>query len=190
MKNRIELKPIMISLGIIILASLTYALGTSMIFVLPFGDMNSTYLVSLMTFMPVGFIVLPFILSREQLKEADITFNWKQYIILAAIIFIINHFFIRSNEYYHQMMISMCEEVLFRYIIYGLLRKHYKYGMAILITSILFGFILHLDYPLIDNLLIRMPLGIIFSILATKFGLQYAIAGHWLFNLLASKSLF
>ena len=107
-----------------------------MIFVLPFGDMNSTYLVSLMTFMPVGFIVLPFILSREQLKEAHITFNWKQYIILAAIIFIINHFFIRSNEYYHQMMISMCEEVLFRYIIYGLLRKHYKYGMAILITSI------------------------------------------------------
>lgn len=102
MENRIELKPIMISLGIIILASLTYALGTSMIFVLPFGDMNSTYLVSLMTFMPVGFIVLPFILSREQLKEAYITFNWKQYIILAAIIFIINHFFIRSNEYYHQ----------------------------------------------------------------------------------------
>ncbi|HEM3589162.1 TPA: CPBP family intramembrane metalloprotease, partial [Streptococcus suis] len=64
------------------------------------------------------------------------------------------------------------------------------YSLAILITSVLFGFILHMDYPILDNLLIRTPLGILFSILATKIGLQYAIAGHWLYNLIVSKISF
>ena len=164
-----------------------------MIFVTSFSSIKNMYLVSLIVFMTLGFIFLPFLISHKQLKEEkekEVTFSWKQYIVISIIIFLVNSLFIRSDEYFHQMIISMCEEILFRYIIYRLLRRDYGYTTTILLTSILFGFILHLDYPILDNLLIRTPLGILFSLLSTKFGLQYAIGGHWLYNLIVSKISF
>lgn len=84
------------------------------------------------------------------------------------------------------MVISMCEEFLFRFVIYKVLRNNYSRLWSIIIASLLFGILLHLNYPMIDNLLIRTPLGILFSILATKFGLEYAIGGHWIYNLYQS----
>ena len=84
------------------------------------------------------------------------------------------------------MIIAMCEEFLFRFVIYRVLRKNYSYLLAILIGSLLFGVLLHLNYPLVDNLLVRFPLGLLFSLLATKLGLEYAVGGHWIFNLYQS----
>ncbi|MFV8044957.1 CPBP family intramembrane glutamic endopeptidase [Streptococcus pluranimalium] len=193
MIKKIEYKSLVISLGLIVIASLCYALGTSILFIASFSSIENMYLASLITFMILGFIVLPYTISRNHLREEkyhEVTFDFKQYVVIAIIIFMVNHFFIQSDEYFHQMIISMCEEFLFRYVIYRMLRRDYNYIVAILLTSILFGFILHMDYPIIDNLLIRTPLGILFSIFATKFGLQYAIASHWLYNLIVSKILF
>ena len=193
MVKKIARNSLIISLGLIVLASLFYALGTSMLFVTSFGSIENMYLVSLVLFMTTGFIFLPFLISHQQLKEEkeeEITFSWKQYIVISIIIFLVNSLFIRSDEYFHQMIISMCEEFLFRYIIYRLLRRDYSYTTTILLSSLLFGFILHMDYPILDNLLIRTPLGIVFSVLSTKFGLQYAIGGHWLYNLIVSKISF
>lgn len=193
MSKTIKFKPIILSLGLIVVASLCYALGTSMMFVFSFSSIQNMYLTSLIAFMPLGFIFLPVAITSKQTKEnksQEVKFNLRQYIVISVVIFLINNFFLHSEEYFHQMIISMCEEVLFRYIIYSLIRKNYSYSLAILITSVLFGFILHMDYPILDNLLIRTPLGILFSILATKIGLQYAIAGHWLYNLIVSKISF
>lgn len=193
MKMRIEWKSLVISLFLITIASLSYTLGTSLMFITSFSNVENMYLVSLLIFMTLGFIFLPLAVSHKQLSEEqyqEVKFSWKQYVVIATVIFLVNHFFIRSDEYLHQMVISMCEEVLFRYIIYRLIRKNHSYVVTVLLTSVLFGFILHLDYPILDNLLIRTPLGIVFSLLATKFGLQYAIAGHWLYNLIISKFLF
>lgn len=193
MIRKLEYKSLILSLGLIVIASLFYAIGTSMLFVTSFSSIKNMYLVSLIIFMIPGFIILPYMISRNQLKEEkykEVRFIWKQYVVIVIIIFLVNHFFIHSDEYFHQMIISMCEEVLFRYIIYRLIRRHHNYAVAILLTSLLFGFILHMDYPILDNLLIRTPLGITFSLLATKIGLQYAIAGHWLYNLIISKISF
>lgn len=193
MSKILELKSLIISLTIIVIAALCYALGASVMFVNSFGSIEDMYLLSLIAFMPLGFILLPFAITHNQLKEEkhqEVTFSWKQYAIISLLIFIVNRFFIQSDEYFHQMVISMCEEVLFRYIIYRLIRKNSSYGMAVLVSSLLFGFVLHMEYPVIDNLLIRTPLGILFSLLATRFGLQYAIAGHWLYNLIVSQLSF
>lgn len=193
MIKKIEWNSLIISLGLIVLASLFYALGTSMMFVTSFSSIENMYLVSLVVFMTTGFIFLPFLISHKHLKEEneeEVTFSWKQYVVITIIIFLVNSLFIRSDEYFHQMIISMCEEFLFRYIIYRLLRRDYSYTTTILLSSLLFGFILHMDYPILDNLLIRTPLGIVFSVLSTKFGLQYAIGGHWLYNLIVSKISF
>ena len=88
------------------------------------------------------------------------------------------------------MIISISEEVLFRYIIYTIIRKNHSYRSTVLITSILFAFLLHMNYPLLDNLFIRMPFSIVFTMIATKLGLQYSIGGHWLYNLVVSKLSF
>lgn len=190
MKVKFVWEPVLLSLGLITIASLTYAMGTSMLFIFSVGSIESSYLLALFIFMPIGFMVLPMLLVRRQfseMKESEVQFDWRQYLGLALLIFLINHFFIHSEEYLHQMVISMCEEVLFRYIIYRLIRKNCSYVMSILISAALFGFVLHLNYPVYDNLLIRTPLGILFSIFATKIGLHYAVAGHWIYNLLVSR---
>ncbi|CQR23831.1 metal-dependent membrane protease [Streptococcus varani] len=190
MKYKLAVEPILFSLGLITLASLIYVMGTSMLFVFSIGNIESTYLLALLLFMPIGFIVLPLLLAKRQFSEmkiSDVQWDWRQYISLAFLIFLLNHFFIHSDEYFHQMVISICEEVLFRYIIYRLIRENYNYVMAILISAVLFGFVLHLNYPVYDNLFIRTPLGILFSIFATKIGLHYAVAGHWIYNLVVSR---
>ena len=140
--------------------------------------------------MPLGFIIIPHLIAQKNSlysSEYDIRFSWKSYLLIAVLIFIANLFFIKSNEYFQQMIISACEEFLFRFVLYKILRKHYQYWPTIIITSLLFGFVLHLNYPFMDNLLIRTPAGIVFSLLASHLGLQYAIAGHWLYNLVISQ---
>lgn len=105
-------------------------------------------------------------------------------------IFLINQWFIGSTEFFHQLIIAFCEEYLFRLVIYQVLRQRYGYWSSIMISSILFGVVLHLNYPLLDNLLLRVPAGLFFSLLATKLGLPYAVAGHWLYNLIVSQVTF
>lgn len=183
-------KPILISFALIIIASLVYALGTSMLIIGSFGSINQMYLLSLIIFMPIGFILFPYFLSRNQLRgieTKEVEFKWGCYLAISLVIFILNHYFIHSEEYFHQLIISMCEEFLFRYVIYSLIRQKYNYSISVLLTALLFGLILHMNYPFVENLCIRTPLGIIFSILATKFGLQYAVAGHWIYNLVVSN---
>lgn len=184
MKNNIQ--SLVLPLGLIVIASLVYTLGTSMIFISSSNNLQLSYLIALVCFMPLGFIIIPhYISSRNGLysTESDVRFNWKSYVLIAVLIFLINHYLLGSVEYFHQMLISMCEEFLFRFVIYKVLRKNYSFLLSIVICSLLFGVLLHLNYPMVDNLLIRTPLGILFSILATKFGLEYAIGAHWIYNI-------
>ena len=188
-----NIKQIFIAIGLVLIASIIYVFGTSMIFFSSGNHLELSYLLAIICFMPLGFIVIPHLIAQKNSlysNEYDIHFSWKSYLLIAVLIFIANLFFIKSNEYFQQMIISACEEFLFRFVLYKILRKHYQYWPTIIITSLLFGFVLHLNYPFMDNLLIRTPAGIVFSLLASHLGLQYAIAGHWLYNLVISQIYF
>lgn len=191
--SHLHFKTIFVSIGLIAIASIFYALGTAFILLYSLENLQQVYLISIVFSMPIGFVLIPLLLARNYIYEIpnkEVVFDWKQYTILAAIIFIINHFFIRSDEYFIQMVISMSEEILFRYIIYTIIRKDHSYISTVFITSMLFAFLLHMNYPFLDNLLIRMPFSIVFTVIATKLGLQYSIGGHWLYNLVVSKVSF
>lgn len=180
---------LIVSISLIGIAFLVYSLGTSIIFINFNQQLQLSYLIALICFMPIGFMLIPYgIASKYNLysKETEVKFHWKSYVIVALIIFLINYYFFKSDEYIHQMIIAMCEEFLFRFLIYKILRSNYSRTTSIILASVLFGILLHLNYPMIDNLIIRAPLGILFSILATKFGLEYAIGGHWIYNLYQS----
>ncbi|HFI0420425.1 TPA: lysostaphin resistance A-like protein [Streptococcus suis] len=184
------IRPVALSIALIILASISYLLATSLVLFSSSQFLQLAYLFSIMVGMPVGFILLPSWLTKRYqfYKEtADIKFSWKEFLLVAIAIFFINSLFIQSEEYVNQFIIATCEEFLFRYLIYRILKSEYPTWLAMLVTSLLFGVLLHMNYPLLDNLIIRTPLGLLFSILATRFGLQYAIGGHWIYNLLVSR---
>ncbi|RKV63761.1 MAG: CPBP family intramembrane metalloprotease [Streptococcus sp.] len=113
-------------------------------------------------------------------------FSWYRFIFLTALLFLINLFFIKGEEFWYQMVIASCEEFLFRYCLYRILRNNFSKPQTLLICSLLFGILLHLNYDIIDNLLIRSPIGFILGLVTMRFGLHYSIAAHWFINLLAA----
>ncbi|HEM4394263.1 CPBP family intramembrane metalloprotease [Streptococcus suis] len=184
------IRPVALSIALIILASISYLLATSLVLFSPSQFLQVAYLFSIMVGMPVGFILFSSMLTkRYQLCQelSEVKFSWKSFVLLAIAIFLINFWCIQSDEYVNQFIIATCEEFLFRYLIYRILKSEYPTWLAMLVTSLLFGVLLHMNYPLLDNLIIRTPLGLLFSVLATRFGLQYAIGGHWIYNLLVSR---
>lgn len=188
-----QFKQLSLALGLILLASLTYVVGTSLLFFSPAEQLEQTYFWVLAGFMPLGFVILPHLIAERYRLYVDgerVQLSWVVYLVFAVMIFLINQWFIRSTEFFHQLIIAFCEEYLFRLVIYQVLRQRYGYWSSIMISSILFGVVLHLNYPLLDNLLLRVPAGLFFSLLATKLGLPYAVAGHWLYNLIVSQVTF
>ena len=93
--------------------------------------------------MPIGFMLIPHTLSLKYglySKETDVVFHWQSYLCLALLIFLVNHYFLKSDEYFHQMVISMCEEFLFRFVIYKVLRNNYSRLWSIIISSLLLSY--------------------------------------------------
>ena len=188
--KEMQIKPVLLSIGLTMIACLVYAIGTTFLFLGPPTTIQDNFLISLCVCMPLGFILLPWGLIRHQVRwnwGREIKLDWRYYLLFSALIFLCNHFFIKSEEYIHQFIVSLCEEFLFRYIIYTILRREYSVTESMLISSVIFGVILHMNYPIVDNLLIRTPLGLVLSLVARKYGLHSAIAGHWIYNLLASQ---
>ena len=125
-----NIKQIFIATGLVLIASLIYVFGTSMIFFSSGNHLEVSYLLAIICFMPLGFIVIPHLIAQKNSlysNEYDIRFSWKSYLLIAVLIFIANLFFIKSNEYFQQMIISACEEFLFRFVLYKILRKHYQF---------------------------------------------------------------
>lgn len=184
-----RLSPLLSALLLIVVASLAYALGISFLFIQYSYDINQAYLMALVLFMPIGFIALPYLIAKKGHflpKESEVSFQFPVFIGLTFLLWFVNAFFIGSQDFFQQIIIAICEEFLFRYLIYGVMRQGYSKWWSIVITSLLFGLLLHLNYPLLDNLLIRTPMGIIFSLLALRWGLPYAIVGHCLYNLIVT----
>lgn len=58
--------------------------------------------------------------------------------------------------------------------------------MTIIISSIIFSFIFHLNDSFVGNLVIRFPLGIILGVIRLKFGLNKSIFVHWIYDVVVS----
>lgn len=186
--NPISIKSICLSLGLMLVAILSYLAAMACLFINSDGEVGANLTCYLFVFMPIGFIVIPQWLLRKKFpfKRESVEKFFSHYIFMALLVFLVNHFLLHRQEFWLAMVVSLCEEVLFRSTIYTILREDYSKPVSILLTSILFAFILHLNYPLLDNLFFRLPLGFLLQILALRCGLPSAIAAHWLYNLVVS----
>ena len=66
--SHLHFKTIFVSIGLIAIASLFYALGTAFILVYSLEKLQQVYHASLVLFNPIGFIVNPFLLARNYIK--------------------------------------------------------------------------------------------------------------------------
>ena len=86
---------------------------------------------------------------------------------------------------FHYTIVSLGEEFTYRKLILRLLNIRYKTWVAIIISAIMFSFILHINENLILNLLIRFPMGIVFGCVAVKTNsIAYTVVLHTIYNLI------
>ena len=55
-----------------------------------------------------------------------------------------NSIFIKSDEIFTALIVAICEEYLFRYVAFHILFKEYQTFFTIIVTSLLFGLLLHI----------------------------------------------
>ncbi len=80
------------------------------------------------------------------------------------------------------LFVAIGEEWLFRGLIQSLISKYSNEFVGILISAMIFAVVLHINYPLLLNLLVRFPLGILFSLIKKYVGLPEAMMSHWIYN--------
>lgn len=85
----------------------------------------------------------------------------------------------------HYIIVSLGEEFTYRKLILGLLKIRYKTWVAIIVSAIMFSFILHINGSMMVNLLIRFPIGMVLGYIAVKTdSIAYTIALHTIYNLI------
>ena len=84
----------------------------------------------------------------------------------------------------HYLAVTIGEEFVYRNLLPGLLSKKFNKVSAVIISSLLFALILHINEPILANLAIRLPLGLIFGTIAAKTkSISYTIMLHTMYNL-------
>ncbi len=84
----------------------------------------------------------------------------------------------------HYLIVSIGEEYIYRHLILNMLKEKYGEVISILISAVMFAFILHNSEAFIINLLVRLPLGIVFGIVTVKTkSIKTSIIMHTMYNL-------
>lgn len=87
----------------------------------------------------------------------------------------------------HFLVAAFSEEYLYRKIIFDDIRENYNVIVALIISSFLFAIIGHMGEEIINNLLYRFPLGVVFCCIKIKFKkLIYPTIIHATYNICIS----
>ncbi|SCT43468.1 type II CAAX endopeptidase family protein [Staphylococcus caeli] len=188
-----KLEIIFLCLGLTILATFILNIGSLIIVLLPDFSITNLQIIGVGISMIVGFILTPTILLHRLIGfnySAIYMFSIKRFLIYIVIIFTILLFFsIKIEDIIHPFVVATCEEFLFRGLFFSLLLSKFSKFKAILIGSLIFSLLLHLNGNFVGNFLIKFPTSIILYLIRDKVGLQESIVVHWLYNLFITKIL-
>lgn len=181
---------LIIVVALIMLAGLIANIGNFALIMLGILQNDSGHLFVKLVGMSTGFILIPTFISKKigiEFEEELVPFSKNQSILILVIILLMNSIFIKSDEIFTALIIAICEEHLFRYVAFHILFKEYHTFFTIIVTSLLFGLLLHINGDFWLNAMIKVPAGYLLSRVGLKFGLQYSIAIHWLHNVVVGK---
>lgn len=154
------------------------------------GSHNLLIILTLPTIISLG--IIPFLLARLMgMKHQNQTFGKKLDYIIFLTVIIFGNLLIRFNtsisevDLLHLLIAAFCEELLYRWIIYNDLQVVSGTIVAILVNSLLFAFIGHINDDILDNLVFRLPIGFVLSVIRWKSGsILYSTLGHSVYNIL------
>lgn len=86
----------------------------------------------------------------------------------------------------HFFIVALSEEFLFRELLYTYFQSNTRYLMGLIVSSFIFGIVLHISDNMLVNILIRVPLGMFFYAVRHKFGLSASVSLHWIYNVIMS----
>ncbi|MDO5649541.1 MAG: CPBP family intramembrane metalloprotease [Gallicola sp.] len=134
----------------------------------------------------ISFVAVPILLYEKLLDYKDkINLDYKVFFLfLFLFLFLIQ--FVEFSMAIHFLAIGVGEEYLFRKIHFDYLKEKGGVVFSLIVTSVLFAFLLHLNESFLSNLLIRFPLGILLGLIRIRWGTPAAAGIHWIYNVLTT----
>lgn len=185
--KKIEL--VFMSLALIAIAGISYVMS-GFLTIISSNENNLTLMstIWLSLSMIIFFIFLPLSLSKRiyGIDINDFNINYRNYLIYTIVGFVLFKlvFKVDGVNIFRNMIVASSEEFLFRFVIYEILKKGFDKKQAIIIGSLLFSLILHLNVNIFINIVSKFPMSIILYLLYDKFGYENAFAIHWINNTL------
>lgn len=126
----------------------------------------------------VSLIIVPYVFT-EISGIATVTFkrvNFKQILLMICLFSIFAVIYVGSKNINlpvnqkiimvaHFLMIAFSEEFFYRLFIFDIISQNTRFAQTVIITSLIFAFVGHIGEPFLDNLIYRLPLGILFSVI-------------------------
>ncbi len=138
----------------------------------------------------MALVILPYFIYKKALNyDIEYKFDKRKLckdLILEIVIGIALILLFDKAAVIHFFIIAFAEEMHFRVFQYGYIESKIGTKEAIIISSIIFAFVLHLNDMFIGNLLIRLPLGIVLGLIRYKFGAEKSIYTHWIYDVIVS----
>lgn len=186
-----KIEPIIYSIVLAILAGIFVNIGLMMLTVNTTTTYNMIGFITFIICAVSGFIIIPTLITnriygKNILKRSQGIIDLRRSIVLFILICPLGYYLGGLEKTIFFLLIAICEEFLFRHIIFNVLKNDNTVFMATFIGSIIFATILHANYNLIDNLLIRAPFSMIFYYLTQRYKLQDAIGFHWIYNIIVT----
>lgn len=170
----------------------------SFIFFILSGGKNEV--VQSLVVLPFSFILIPGIILSQQekvcLEELGIKkFSRKDVVICTTCCLVLYTYLLLKYEIraivllsVQMFIVAISEEFWARGVLFYILRKIFSnWYVVVLISSVIFVFVTHMNRDLIENLLYRMPGALIMGFIYQKTEkLQYSILFHYVYNILGS----
>lgn len=188
--KRLDDNEILLSVSLVMVAGITFNFSNLLTILTSIGNSEFMYLFWLVIGCFLGFMYIPYKLVYQHYNINKIPkIHTKSTIFIFLIIFLLGINITDFSTTIHPFFISVAEEYLFRHLIYEILRKRYPKFQSMMVGSVIFAILLHLNGSLLINVLTKIPFSLFLYYLADKKGLQYSIGAHWLNNLLVSQYL-
>lgn len=171
-----------------VVAGIFINLGLSMMTIFSESSYNFIGVLLFILCAVLGFIIIPEKIAKYIYKEIDfsINLNGKRTIVILLLFLPTTIYLGGVEKSLFFLLIAICEEYLFRHILLNILSKRNSVLVASILGSLIFATVLHSNYNILDNLLIRMPFSLIFYYAAIKYKLQDAIMLHWMYNIITT----
>ncbi len=192
MKMKAKLSYILISLAFVMIAGFFVNVANALTVVIPFYNKTLLNLILLSVLASIGFIVIPYVFVTKVLGRDifdKLRFDYHRSLIVLLLL-VAGGYIWGGYDSIHTIVIAICEEFLFRYILLNILNEKFTIFWAIIIGSLMFSIVLHLNGSFFLNVLTKFPASIILYVVYLRKGLQDSIAIHWFYNMIINALVY